>query len=435
MNLNSKLSSFKRKLDSSLVKNLFWLLGDKIFRLGGGLLVGILVAKYLGPEQFGLFNFAFSFVWLFSYTVTLGLDEIVTRELIKFPEQKDKLLGTAIITKLLGGIVTFFIIGITIFFLRKGNQDVIIITLIMAVSMIIKNVGVFRLLYESVLQSKFNVYAESIGFIFVSLLRLFFIYIYAPLVYFVWALIFEVVASSLAFIYFYWKSGQRVANWRFDFTLAKQLINESWPLILSGVSIMIYVKIDQVMLGIMASNYETGIYSAAVRISELWYFIPVAIVTSYYPSLVKSKKISEVEYQNRFLKLFKILFYSALIVAIVFTLSSELIVKLLYGNDYLPSSIILSIHTWAGIFVVLGLASSKFFIIENLQKFYFYQTIIGALSNIILNLILIPKYASKGAAIATLISYGLSVFSCILFDKLNTLSKLLFHSFVRTKVI
>ena len=210
LNKSIATSSINDKLNPSILMNIYWLIGDKIFRLGGGLVVGILVAKYLGPEKFGIFSFSFSYVWMFSYIVTLGLDEIVLRELIKAPDLKNKLLGTALGTKFFGGIVSIFLIGISIFFIKREDNEIILITLIMAVSMIIKNVGVFRLFFEAQLNSKYNVWAENIGFIAVSMLKIYFVFIAAPLIFFVWALVFEVIISSLVFIYIYWKNGHNI---------------------------------------------------------------------------------------------------------------------------------------------------------------------------------------------------------------------------------
>jgi len=428
LNKSIATSSINDKLNPSILMNIYWLIGDKIFRLGGGLVVGILVAKYLGPEKFGIFSFSFSYVWMFSYIVTLGLDEIVLRELIKAPDLKNKLLGTALGTKFFGGIVSIFLIGISIFFIKREDNEIILITLIMAVSMIIKNVGVFRLFFEAQLNSKYNVWAENIGFIAVSMLKIYFVFIAAPLIFFVWALVFEVIISSLVFIYIYWKNGHNIYDWKYEFILAKKLLKESWPLIMSGISVMIYVKSDQVMLGLMANNYETGIYSVATKISELWYFIPVALVSSFFPSIVQSKAQGEKKYLANWQFFFNLLVYLSFGIGFFISFLSNFLILLLFGNEYADASNILRIHTWSCIFVFLGVASAKYLLIENLQKIYFYQTLIGAFCNVVFNILLIPFYGAKGAAIATLFSYGLSVFSCLFFSRSKNLGNMLLNS-------
>jgi polysaccharide transporter, PST family len=420
---------------SNIIKNTLWLLGDKIFRLGGGLLVGILVAKYLGPEQFGLFNFAFSFVWLFSYVVTLGLDEILVRDLIKYPEQKNALLGTAIFLKSVGGVVAFIAIVLIIFSIRPEQYDVCLLTITIAVPMILKNIGVFRLWFESQLQSKYNVWAENMAFVSVSLVRLYLIYTHAPLIYFAVALSGEVVISSLAFLYYYKSIGSSITEWKVSKQIAQQLLKESWPLILSGMAIMIYVKSDQFILGLMAGNHETGIYSVAARISEVWFFIPTAIVPSFFPSIMEAKRISKEIYYDKLQKLFNLMSLISITIALTMTFLSKWIVVFLFGNSYAEAGAVLAIHVWSGIFVFLGVSSAKYYIAENLQKNYFYQTLIGAISNVLLNIILIPKFGALGSAIATVIAYGLSLFSCSLFVTTRPLAKMMINSLIFSKKV
>ena len=169
---------------SDVLSNMSWLLFDKLFRLGGGLIVGILVAKYLGPSDFGLFNYSFSFVWLFSHVVTLGTDEIILKDLISFPQLKNKILGTGLALKLIGGFSAFLLIFGATFIIKSEVDDFIFLTLIISVSMVLKNVGVIKLLFESTLKSKFNVLAENYAFVGVSTLRLYLISIKSDVIIF-----------------------------------------------------------------------------------------------------------------------------------------------------------------------------------------------------------------------------------------------------------
>lgn len=408
-----------------------WLLFDKLFRMGGGLLVGIFVAKYLGPSNFGLFNYSFSFVWLFSYVVTLGTDEIILRDLISLPQFKNKILGTGLALKVVGGLIAFLLIYVATFFLIKANDDVfILLTLIISVSMVLKNAGVIRLLFESTQSSKYNVLAENFAFIGVSILRIYLVSIKSNVIWFGYALILEVLISSFFLIYFYTKRVGILYEFEYDRKLAAVILNNSWPLILSGVSVMIYVKSDQFLLGLMAGNYEAGIYSVAARISEIWYFIPVAVVTSFYPKIVEAKKESVELYEIRLKFLMRVLIICSITIAILMTFMSKFVVVLLFGNDYASSSLSLAIHVWAGIFVFIGIASSKILILESAQKIYLIQTSIGALTNILLNIYLIPIYGAVGSSIATLLSYGFSFVVWLFFIKTRYLGLVIFKSLV-----
>lgn len=408
----NKIYVFFSKLKTQyadVLNNMSWLLFDKLFRMGGGLLIGILVAKYLGPSDFGLFNYSFSFVWLFSHIVTLGTDEIILKDLISFPQLKNKILGTGLALKIIGGLLAFLLIFVATFFLIKSKDDnFILLTLIISLSMVLKNVGVIRLLFESTLNSKYNVLAENFAFIGVSLLRIYLVSIKADIISFGYALTFEVLICSFFLIYFYIKREGKLREFVFDKNIAKEMLHNSWPLILSGVSVMIYVKSDQFLLGLMSGNYEAGIYSVAARISEIWYFLPVAIVASFYPKIVEAKIESVELYESRVKFLMRVLIYFSIIIAVAMTFLSKYIVLLLFGNEYIASSLPLAIHIWVGIFVFIGIASSKILVLENVQKIYLIQTTLGAITNVLLNIYLIPSYGAIGSSIATLFSYGFS---------------------------
>ena len=200
-------------------------------------------------------------------------------------------------------------------------------------------------------------------------------------------------------------------NWSYKKNIAIDLLKDSWPLILSGLVIVIYMKIDQVMIKNMLSDTEVGYYAAAVRISEAWYFIPTAICTSLFPSIINAKKINNILYISRLQKLYDILTWFAIAVALPITLFSTFIVGILFGHEYLASAPVLTIYIWAGLPVSLGVASSQYLVNENLTKISFSRTFIGMVTNVLLNFIFIPIYGIIGSAFATLISYSLATFS------------------------
>jgi O-antigen/teichoic acid export membrane protein len=158
----------------------------------------------------------------------------------------------------------------------------------------------------------------------------------------------------------------------------------------------------------MLGNKSVGIYSVALRISEIWYFIPMTVVASTFPSIIESKRISEEAYLNKFKKLFKFLFWTALFLSVCTSFFAKFAINLLYGDKYIESASILVLQTWSGIFVFLGVAGGRWFLAENLQNVLIYRTISGAIINIGLNIILIPKYGTHGAAWATLISQAVA---------------------------
>jgi PST family polysaccharide transporter len=205
-------------------------------------------------------------------------------------------------------------------------------------------------------------------------------------------------------------------DWRVSRSVMAELLTESWPLVLSGISIMISMRVDQVMIGQYLNDKEVGLYSAAVKFSEIWYFVPVTIASSTYPALIESKKRDEGLYYRRLQQLYDILVTLGIVVALVTSIFSGPLLHLLYGSAYARSSGVLRILIWGGIPVCFGSAWSNWMLLENRAKMMFFFQLNGAIVNVLLNMILIPRFGIVGSALATLISYwvGITVLAAIL---------------------
>ena len=384
-------------------KNTSWLFGEKILRMFVGLFVGIWVARYLGPEQFGLLSYAGSFVGLFTAFATLGLDGIVIRELVKDETKRDLLIGTAFWLKLFGAIIVLMILALAVQ-LTSNDQFTNTLIFIIASATIFQSFNVIDFYFQSKVLSKHVVYANIISLFISSVLKVILILNEAPLIAFAWVMLFDTFILACGYLYFYHHKHLSFRAWKFHKTTASSLLKDSWPLVLSAVVISIYMRIDQVMIKELLDSEAVGQYAAAVRLSETWYFIPMAIASSLFPAIVNAKKQSEELYYVRLQKLYDLMVWMAITIALAMTFLSDWLVNLLYGAQYNQTGDVLMIHIWAGVFVFLGTAFHKYLIIENLTKKSFYRTLLGAVLNILLNYILIPKYGINGAAMATLLS-------------------------------
>ncbi|WP_459898687.1 flippase [Campylobacter concisus] len=412
-------------------KNTSWLFFEKMLRMFVGLFVGIWVTRYLGPERFGLFSYAQSFVGLFVVIATLGLDGIVVRELVKDESRTNDLIGTAFYLKLIGAILTLLVLVIATQF-TSNDRYTNLLVFIIASATIFQSFNVVDMYFQSKVLSKYVVFSNIISLFISSIVKITLILINAPLVAFAWAILFDSIVLALGFIYFFLKySISEIKKIKFNKTIAISLLKDSWPLILSGVVISIYMKIDQVMIQDMLGSEAVGQYAAATRLSEIWYFIPTILVSSLFPAIVNARKQSEELYYSRLQKLFDLVVWIAIVIALPMTFLSDMIVDILYGKQYSQAASVLMIHIWASIFVFLGVISSNWYINENLQLLAFLRAFYGMISNIFLNLLLITKYGIQGAAIATLISYMIVDFICdvvncysrrIFFMKLNTIN-------------
>jgi len=283
-------------------------------------------------------------------------------------------------------------------------------------TIVLQSLDVIRFWFESQIKSKYVVISQNLAFLFVSGIKVTLLVQQASLVWFVWAILLEAMLAAAGFLYYYRRSNEKVSEWSFSLPEARGLLRDSWPLILSGLAVSIYMRIDQVMLGSMLGDVAVGNYSAAVKISEIWYFIPAVISVSTYPTLIELKKQSAEKYLSRFQQLFRLMVYITLPVAIFVSFFSSHLVRLLYGVQYLDAAKILSVHIWTGIFVFWGVAGSYFYIIENLAKLTFYRSLYGAVLNVLLNLILIPLWGGMGAAIATLIAQSVQAYFSEVFN-------------------
>jgi O-antigen/teichoic acid export membrane protein len=404
--LSRKLSPNVRKI----VANAAWLFSDRILRMGFSVFIGAWVARYLGAENFGLYNYAIAFVNLFGAFANLGLDQIVIRDLVREPSAKEQILGTSFFLRLLGGGGALIVSTIMLIGLRPGDTLTQGMTVIVAVSLVFQAFDVIDFWFQSQVQSKYTVWAKNFAFVLSSLVKVVLIQIKAPLIMFAWIYSAEFALSALGLAIAYQTSGGLLKAWRFTLPWAKRLLTDSWTLILSSFVIGIYMRIDQIMLGQMVGNEAVGVYSVAVRISELWYFVPIAIANSVFPSIVEAKQISENLYYQRIQKIFNFMSLMSYGVAIFFSLTSSFIIRLLFGVEYEAAASILVIHVWTGVFVSSGLIRSLWTTTEGLMQFAFITTALGALINVGLNLLFIREYQGMGAAIATVISQAVATF-------------------------
>lgn len=391
--------------------------------MGVGVFVGVWIARYLGPAQFGLLNYATAFIALFTAIATLGLNGIVVRDLIVEPGKAPSTLGTAFALQIIGGLLAFGLAVACVGFLRPHEHLAKIMIVVLGAGMMFKATEVVKYWFEAKVQAKYGVWVENGAFLVFALVKVSLLVRGAQLMAFVWAAFAEGVLVAAGLLAVYVLNGQKLSIWRYRYKRAKGLLSDSWPLILSGLAVMVYMRVDQIMLGQMLGDEAVGIFSAAVRLSEIWYFIPVAICASVFPAIIEARRNSVELYYLRLKKLFELMVLMAVAVAIIMSFISDWVVNLLYGPGYQAAAPVLVIHIWTGIFVFLGVASSRWFIAENLQRYSFYRTLAGGIANVILNFILIPKYGVTGSAWATVISQAVA---SVFFNAANKETRIIF---------
>jgi PST family polysaccharide transporter len=406
-----------QKLSPSLRKaagNATWLLVDRLVRLFLSLLVGAWVARYLAPSQYGLYNYGFAFVSLFQTFTGLGLQQILVRDLVNNSEEKDAILGTAFWLRIIAGIATVpLIVGLNIL-LRPDDATAHWIVGAISLSLIFQPFDVIEFWFVSQVQSKQTVIAKSAAFFIINACKVILIVLSAPVLAFAIAVSAEVALNAIGLVIAYRAQSNFMKLWFFSCRWAKKLLEDSWTLILCAMVISIYMRTDQLMLAQMSGDEVVGLYSAAAKVSEMWFFIPAALVQSATPSIIEARQFNMRLYYKRIEKLLKVIVFLSYCIAIIVTLGSSYVIILLFGEDFSDSASILSIHIWTGVFVSMGLVAGVWTTTEGLMIFSFVATASGAALNICLNLLLIPIYGGIGAAIATVIAQVMASFAAFL---------------------
>lgn len=413
---------------SKIISNSGWIYGDRIFRAAIGLFVGAWLARYLGPSRLGLLTYAQSFVALFYGVASLGVDSIFIRNVVMYPEKKFSYLGTAFVMRLAGSV--FSLLAATIAVCLKPSDTPIMTQLVMiiAIARLFGSFDIIDLWFQSQVCSKYSVVAKNSSYIITASVRIFLIVSQASLIAFAWAIFLESLLTSLALVVIYIKKHNHLKEWRVCLDTGKEMFGDSWPLLFSGATVMVNLQIDKIMLGEMLTSESVGVYTAAVTVSEAWYIVPMAVASSVFPSIINAKKNNEVLYLEKIQKLYDFTAFTSLVIAAFISFFAYQIIELIYGSVYSGSAQVLVIHVWSGVFLLLASVSGRYLNIENLTIITFYRGLIGAVTNIVLNMILIPCYGIKGAAFASLISYSAMVFSLFFFSRSRSQIKPLIHS-------
>lgn len=374
--------------------------------MGISFITTLFIARNLGPTNYGQLSYALSVTTIFGFVAPLGLDSILYRELIKYPEKRNALLGTTFGLKMIAG---FTIAAATIFSAPFFATDTIsrILISILAGTFILNAFQIISYEFLSRTQSKYQSIITIIVTAILGILKILVILSGKGVIYLALIVLCESFLYAVFYVFLYQrKIEESIRSWSWDGRLAKELLKDAFPvLILSGFT-LIYARVDQVLIKHMLDAASVGMYDAAVRLVDVWNFIPGVIVTVLFPVIVNNKN-SPLLFKARMFKLSMLLFFSSAGIALVVTILAPWMIHLLYGASFAPSVIVLQIYIWSAIGTALGMLVYNYLIAENRRVALILSSFIPMVINIGLNLVLIPIYGIAGAAIATLVSYSL----------------------------
>lgn len=397
-------------------QNTSWMLLGKIASMAISFIATAYIARNLGPTNYGELSYALSFVGLFGFLATLGIDQILYRDIIKFPEKKNEYLGTALFLRIFSAAITIiFCIG-TAFILSPKDVSLLLISII-SLSFIINPFQLLNYEFQAEAKAKIPSILSLVVVFILNVVKIIIIFLDQGVIYLALSILLEPILYAIGFIYFRVKFYGSLRNLKFNKTLAISILKDSFPLILASAFFAIYARIDQVMIKNMINSESVGLYDAAVRISEIWYFIPNMIIISLFPTIINARKNSSTLYYKRIKHLFFAILIISISAAFFTSFFSKYLILIIFGPSFIGSLAVLNIYVWSIIGASLNSLSQQLLIAENMSKTISITIFFGMIFNIILNIILIPQYGMVGAAIATLISYIIPFISLLFFKK------------------
>lgn len=390
-------------LKNKIVKNASWIIASKVAQSIIGLVISMLTARFLGPSNYGLINYAESVVSFLTPVMSLGFSHVLVQELTNHPEEEGKILGTSILLSLFSSFAC--ICGILIFtFIADMNEP--LTHLVVGLYSLLLIVYAFDLLhywYQAKLMSKYTAIVSFFAYVIVACYKVFLLIVKASVALFAVSNVIDYLIISVALLIIYKKlGGQKIS---FSSEIGKRMFNKSKHYIVSSLMVTIFAQTDKIMAKQMINEEAVGYYSAAIRCAGMTSFVFTAIIDSFRPVIFSHKKENDIiGYEKNIERLYCVIIYLSLAQSIAMTIFSGLIINVLYGNQYQQSVLALQILVWYTTFSYLGSVRNIWILGENKQKYLWILNLGGALMNIILNLIFINIWGIYGAAAASLLT-------------------------------
>jgi O-antigen/teichoic acid export membrane protein len=373
--------------------------------MGVGLLVGVWVARYLGPAQFGQLSYAIAFIGLFASIAALGLSDVVARDIVRDPDDAYTTLGTTFVLQVIGSFVAVFCVVASVYMVMPDDALTRLVVIVFSFTLVFRSTDVVKYWFESQVQSRYAVWIENLTMLCLAGVRVYLIMAKAPLLAFVLAMLAESMVAAIGLLWTYHRTTSRgLLQWKFEYQRAVTLVRESWPYIFIGIANMLYARVDQMMIPSFLNNTALGLYSASIKITAIWLFVPVVISASLLPSIVRAKAHSHALYELRLEQLYRITCLIALPLAVFVSLFAKEIIHLLFGSGYLGGATVLSIRIWETVFAALGVVSGKWVVTEGLQRLSLLYSFCGMTINVVGNAFMIPRCGIEGAAMVSVFS-------------------------------
>lgn len=409
--------------------NTTWLVIGRAVQIGLTFIMALLVPRYLGPSDYGAIQYTYSFVAILVPVANLGLNEIIVKELVDNKDKNDEIIGTVIVIKLIGAIVSTILLYLIIQVMGMDSKS-IIITLLQALTLLFQSFECITYFYQSKLLSSKPAIINVITYVATTIFRVVGLMINKDVKWFAFAVSLDHIVLALLLLCCYLYEGHKIC---FSKDTGIKLLSKSKNYLFASLMIVIYDQTNKLLLGYFFDDTAVGLLSAATQLCNAWPFVLTAIIDSASPIIIDLFQKDKELFNKRLKQLYASIFYIGLLVALVFTLFSKPIIGIIYGPAYAGSSIPLKIVSWSTIFAYFGVSRSIWMQCNNKLKYEKNISVVGAVSNVVLNLILITIFGINGAAIALTLTQFITNFVMVYIIKDTRENALLLVDAIRLK--
>ncbi len=386
------------KTVKTVLTNTSILVVDRLVRYGIGFFVGAAIARYLGPEQYGVLSFVLALVAILMPVMGVGFDSIIIRDISRNPDRVNEVLGSAFLLRLVTGVVMLGIALSLCMYLRPHDRSTLVLVAVQETATLFLCFDVIEVWFQTRLIAKYPVYAKGLAFLLVCVVKVLLIYAGASVDAFIWSGFAEAGFGAVGLVIFFNRQGYKVSRFRFRKSVTLDFIQDGWTLVLAGIATVVAIRADQLLIASFLGDVSLGIYSAAFRFSEFAYTVPAIISVSVLPVLVQSQTEGESRYKGRLTNFMTSMLYLGVLVSLLFSMSSGFIIPRLFGIAFESSAKVLSIQIWAAVLMFLTVASNQHLIVVRRTDIILVRTVCSMLTNLGLNLWVIPRYGLLGAA-------------------------------------
>ena len=365
-------------------------------------LVGIITARYLGPSNYGIINYAAVYTTFFASLCSLGINSVIVKEFVDNPAEQGEALGSALAMRMISSIMSVIMISGLSFVIDKGDTVTITVVILCSLGLVFQLFDTINYWFLSRLQSKFTAIVSSIGYISVSLYKICLFIFEKNVFWFALSTSVDYIVVAVLLVMAYRRNGGPKLS--FSLEKSKSILFQSKSFIISEFMIAIYGATDKLMLKHMINEESVGYYALIISLSQMWVFVISAIIDSMSPTIMKLSNENHELYKKRNKQLYAIVFYMCTAVSVVIFIIASPLIKILYGAEYIAAINPLKIIVWYTAFSCLGAARNAWVVCENKQKYLKYIYIFAAIINVLMNMVFIPKFGVSGAALTSLIT-------------------------------